>query len=120
MDVAGASRRMRAMYDALIVGAGPAGLSAALVLGRCRRRVLVCDAGEPRNARSRELHCFLTRHGTPPGEFLDMARDELRPYSVALESTEVHRAVRIDGGFELTLASGERRRGRVLLLATGI
>ena len=55
-------------FDAVIVGAGPAGLSAALILGRCRRRVLVCDAGRPRNAVSHALHGFLTRDGIDPQE----------------------------------------------------
>ena len=57
------------MYDVIIVGAGPAGLSAALWLGRGRRQVLVCDAGHPRNAVSHAMHGFLTRDGTAPLEF---------------------------------------------------
>ena len=59
----------RLTYDCVIVGAGPAGLSAALMLGRCCRKALVCDVGEPRNIRSAGLHNYLTRDGTPPAEF---------------------------------------------------
>jgi len=68
------------MYDVIIVGAGPAGLSAALVLGRCRRRVLVCDSGRPRNAASQALHGYLTRDGIAPAELLRIGRDQLRQY----------------------------------------
>jgi thioredoxin reductase len=107
-------------YDAIVVGGGPAGLSATLVLGRCRHRVLLCDAGEPRNARSGGLHCFLSRHGILPADFLAAAREELRPYDVTLERATVVRATRDDAGFEVTLADGARRRSRLLLLATGI
>jgi thioredoxin reductase len=68
------------MYDVIIVGAGPAGLSAALLLGRSRRRVLVCDTGRPRNAASRAMHGYLSRDGMPPLEFLATAREQLRQY----------------------------------------
>ena len=67
-------------YDAIIVGAGPAGLNAALILGRCRRRVLVCDSGHPRNAASHELHGFLSRDCTPPAELLRIGREQLQRY----------------------------------------
>src|SRR6185295_14982945 len=89
-------------WDVVVVGAGPAGLSAALILGRCRRRVLVCDAGRPRNARARALHGFLTRDGVPPLQILRIAREQLRRYtSVTVRRAEVT-AVRPQrkGGFE--------------------
>ena len=60
-------------FDVIVVGGGPAGLNAALVLGRCRRRVLVVDAGRPRNRWSHGVHNFLTREGTPPGELRRLA-----------------------------------------------
>lgn len=74
------SKPERVLYDVLIVGGGPAGLSAALVLGRARRRVLVCDSAEYRNAVSRAMHGFLTRDGMPPSEFRATAHAELKRY----------------------------------------
>lgn len=109
------------MVDVIIVGAGPAGLSAALILGRCRRRVLVCDAGHPRNAASRALHGFLTRDGIDPAELRRIGREQLRPYeTVELRDMEVLDAKRIDGRFEMSLADGTRLLCRKLLLATGL
>jgi thioredoxin reductase len=113
------------MLDVVIVGAGPAGLSAALVLGRARRRVLVCDAGQPRNAASHGLHCYLTRDGIEPAEFLRLGRAELLPYeTVELRQAEVTDARRlVDNGtdnFEVTLSNGKRMTTRKLLLATGV
>ena len=110
-----------ASYEVLIVGGGPAGLSAALVLGRCRRRVLVCDAGQPRNAASHGLHGFLTRDGIKPSEFLEIGRQQLQPYdTVELRRTEVTSARHLPNGFELILSSGESVSARKLLLATGV
>ena len=110
------------MYDVVIVGAGPAGLSAALMLGRCRRSVLICDTRRPRNAASRAMHGFLTRDGVPPIEFLAMAREELRVYdTVELRDVEVTAAeCQADGHFVVTLADGERVHSRKLLIATGV
>lgn len=68
------------MYDVAIIGGGPAGLTAALQLGRARRRVLLLDAGEPRNAKAIEVHGFLTRDGTPPREMRRLAHEELARY----------------------------------------
>ena len=108
-------------FDVIIVGAGPAGLSAALVLGRCRRRVLVCDSGRPRNAASHGLHGFLTRDGIEPSEFLRIARDQLTQYeTVELRDAEVIEARRLENTLEITLTGGERLTSRRLLLATGV
>jgi thioredoxin reductase len=108
------------MFDVIIVGAGPAGLSAALLLGRCRRNVLVCDSGQPRNQASRALHGFLTRDGTSPLELRRLGRDELVRYpNVRVRDVEVIDARCEPGGFELVLRDGERLQTRMLLLATG-
>ena len=109
-------------YDVIIVGAGPAGLSAALMLGRCRRSVVVFDNGKPRNAPSRALHGYLTRDGIAPADFLRLARDELAQYdSVRIRDEEVSAAECLPGdGFVVTLQSGETMQARKLLLSTGV
>src|SRR3954452_7031966 len=108
------------MYDVIVAGGGPAGLSAALVLGRCRRRVLVCDTGTPRNARSSGLHGFLTRDGTPPLEFLRLGREELRQYGIEPRQVAVTDVVTMDDGFEAGLETDERIATRTVLLASGV
>jgi len=108
-------------YDCIVVGGGPAGLSAALMLGRSRRRVLVCDVGEPRNRGSHAVHGFLTRDGTPPATLLQLAREDLRPYNtVEIRSARVVDAARDHRGFEVRCEDGSRLRTRKLLLATGV
>jgi thioredoxin reductase len=110
------------MFDCIIVGGGPAGLSAALIMGRCRRSVLVCDAGRPRNARTTAIHGFLTRDGTSPAEFLQTARGQLAKYSnVQFRHADVVEAECLaDKKFGVVLASGARFEARTLVLATGI
>jgi thioredoxin reductase len=103
-------------YEVAIVGGGAAGLSAALVLGRARRRVIVIDAGRPRNAPASNMHGFLSRDGTPPGELLDLARAEVLHYGVELVSDRVVDALH---GFTLRLLSGRVVEARHVLLATG-
>jgi thioredoxin reductase len=110
------------MYDVVIVGAGPAGLSAALILGRARRSVLVCDTGHPRNARSHAMHGYLTRDGIAPAEFLRLGREQLATYpTIELREMEALNAqCRGDGRFDIALADGTTVRSRRLLIATGV
>ena len=109
------------MFDVIIVGAGPAGLSAALILGRCRRRVLLCDTGKPRNAASHAMHGFLTRDGIQPDEFLRLGREQLQQYAtVELRHISVRDASQLDNAFEVELEDGTRVTSRKLLLTTGV
>lgn len=105
----------------MIVGAGAAGLSAGLVLARAQAKVLVIDAGEPRNASAPHMHGFLTRDGMPPTAFLAAGRGEVTAYGGAIERgtvTAVHR--RDDDRFKVILGSGEMRFVKALLVATGL
>lgn len=103
-------------YDVVIVGGGPAGLSAALALGRARKRVLLCDAGERRNAAAVHIHNFVTRDGTPPGEFRDIGRKQLATYpSVEVRDTRVKAITGSRGAFEVALERGPVNARRVLL-----
>jgi thioredoxin reductase len=108
-------------YDAIIVGGGPAGWSAALVLGRCRRRVLVVDNAKHRNAASHALHAFITRDGVQPAEFLRLAREDAMRYSSVtwLRTTAVEAQCTAEG-FEVVLEDGARFAARKILLATGV
>jgi thioredoxin reductase len=109
------------MYDCLIIGGGPAGLSAALLLGRCRRRILVCDAGQPRNRFAEHVHGYLTRDNIEPSEFVHLGRQELDRYGVEfITATAVDAARRQDGSFRITLEDGSSHASRKLLLATGV
>src|SRR3954462_238783 len=108
-------------WDVVIAGAGPAGLSAALVLGRARRRVLLCDTGTPRSWASKEMHAYLSRDGIPPARFLELARREARKYpGVEYAPVAVQGASRDATGFVVSLAPGRRVRTRKLLVATGV
>lgn len=104
-------------YDVLIVGGGAAGLSAALVLGRARRRVVVVDAGAPRNAPAAHMQGFLSRDGMPPAELLAAGRAEARRYGVEVIEDRV---LSIGPGFRARLASGQELVVRRVLLATGV
>lgn len=108
------------MYDVIVIGGGPAGLSAALMLGRCRRRVIVFDTKKPRNARSHGIHGYLTRDGILPDDLLSIGRKELDQYKVELEFDEAVRAEWGGSAFEVKLASGKIVLSRKLLVATGV
>ncbi len=108
-------------YDVVVVGAGTAGLSAALVLGRSGRKVLVLDGGEPRNAPSDASHGFFTRDGVHPGELLRIGREQLGPYpGVEYRAGWATDASGADGAFEVALEDGEVVAARKLVLATGV
>jgi thioredoxin reductase len=110
-----------ARYDAVVVGAGTAGLSAALVLGRSRRRVLVLDGGEPRNAPAAGVHGFFTRDGMHPGELLEIGRGQLEPYpGVEYRAERATGVSGSDGAFEVVLEGGEAIAARKIVLATGV
>src|SRR4051812_31023921 len=103
-------------YDVVIVGGGPAGLSAALALGRGRKRVLLCDAGARRNATAERLHNFVTRDGTPPAEFRAIARAELAAYpNVELREARIEGISGARGSFRMATALGEVEARRILL-----
>lgn len=105
-----------APYDVVIVGGGPAGLSAALALGRARRRVLLCDAGTRRNAAAVHMHNFVTRDGITPAEFRRIGREQLEPYaSVEVRDIGVREIRGTRGDFEVALSEGLVRARRILL-----
>ena len=105
------------MYDVVIVGGGAAGLSAALVLGRARRRVLVIDGGAPRNAPAAHMQGFLSRDGMPPAELLAAGRAEVTGYGVEIADDHVQT---IEPGFIVRLAGGRVSIARRILVATGV
>ena len=113
-------------YDVLIIGAGSAGLAAALTLGRCRRRVLLADGGPPRNVDSPAVHGFLSRDGIGPAALLRLGREQLRPYpTVEVREVGIDNVSRLGHGFR---AAGRALAddapltvtARRVLLATGV
>jgi thioredoxin reductase len=106
--------------DVVIIGGGAAGLSAAVVLGRARRSVVVVDGGQPRNAPADGVHSFLTRDGVSPAELIRLGQDEARSYGAAILTAQVVTTERTPDGFTVTLDDGSTRSARRLLIATGL
>lgn len=103
-------------YDAVIVGGGPAGLAAALALGRACKRVLLCDAGPRRNATAERIHNFVTRDGTPPDDFREIGRSQLAPYgTVELRDARVEAITGSRGAFDVVTSAGAVKARRVVL-----
>jgi thioredoxin reductase len=107
-------------FDVAIVGGGPAGLAAALVLGRMRRRVLLLDSDDPAHGVSDGVHGLFGHDGTPPFELRRTAQEQLRPYeSVTVRKVGVEEAHRTPSGFSVTTTRTKSEAG-ILLLATGM
>lgn len=111
---------MDKIYDVIIVGGGPAGLSAALVLGRCCRSVLLFDTGRQRNLSSDAMHGYLTRDGVAPKDFLQTAKEELSSYPVEIRHKEIKRARKAEDIFVLVDLDNKEYKCKRLLLATGV
>ncbi|WP_240777660.1 FAD-dependent oxidoreductase [Nonomuraea basaltis] len=113
---------MDAKYDVVVVGGGAAGLSGALTLGRARRKVLVIDAGRPRNAPAQGVHTYLSREGMPPLELLAAGREEVIGYGGEIVTGTVVSAERHEGPgrFRVVLEDGSAVVADRLLLTTGL
>lgn len=109
------------MFDCAIIGGGPAGLSAGLVLGRARRKVILFDDNKARNAVTQHSHGFLTRDGVSPAELRAIAQQEIACYpSVSMYETRIESVKKQGEIFTLVAGSGEVFEARTILLATGI
>ncbi len=112
-------------FDVIVIGGSAAGLSAALILGRSRRSVLVVDAGEPRNAPAAGAHNYLGREGVAPAELIRIGRDEVAAYGVQVTAGRIVATSATDGdgtdpvGFSVTLDSGAVVTARRLVVASG-
>jgi thioredoxin reductase len=108
-------------YEVAVIGGGPAGLSAALVLGRCLRRTLVCDSGNYRNQQAQALHCFLGHDGVAPAELRDVARSQLQQYqTVTCRNVLVTAVDRAGDEFLLSFKDRRTSRARMVLFASGV
>lgn len=108
-------------YDVAVIGGGAAGLSGALVLSRARRKILVIDAGVPRNAPAAHMHGYLSRDGLSPAELLAVGRDEVKGYGGEILTGTVSELVPDNRArFRVLLQDGRRFSARRLLVTTGL
>ncbi|HET6152187.1 MAG TPA: NAD(P)/FAD-dependent oxidoreductase [Marmoricola sp.] len=109
------------MYDVIVIGAGPAGLQAALTLGRMHRRALVLDSGRYRNDPADAMHNFVTRDGTDPADLRAAARAEIAAYAdIEIRDVAATEVAGSEGDVAVTLADGSVVTSRRLILATGV
>ncbi len=110
------------VWDVVIAGAGPAGLSAALILGRCRRRVLLTDTDTPRSAAAHRMHGFLSRDGVDLDQFRDVSREQVRVYPSITEFSVAVTAIsrNENSNFTVRLGDGSVQQTRTVLLSSGV
>jgi thioredoxin reductase/SAM-dependent methyltransferase len=111
---------MTQKFDVAVLGGGPAGLSGAVSLGRCRRSVVVVDAGSPRNASADGVHGFLSRDGMAPHELAEIGRAEAERFGALVLPAKAVAASRDDDGFQVRLDDGQGVTARRLLVTTGL
>ena len=109
------------MKDCTIIGGGPAGLNATLVLGRARRRVVLVDSNEARNKVTREAHGFITRDGVKPSELRALAHQEFSKYqTIVSKEDKVLEIIKGIDSFTIKTEKGEEWQTRKVILATGV
>jgi thioredoxin reductase len=112
---------MNDLFDCAIIGGGPAGLNAALVLGRARRNTILFDNNNPRNAVTQESHGFITRDGIKPKEFREIAHRDIAKYpSVMYEKTEIISITKKGRLFELVTSDKELYQSKTIIISTGL
>jgi thioredoxin reductase len=109
------------LFDSIIIGGGPAGLNAALVLGRARRNIILFDNNKPGNAVTHASHGFITRDGISPSEFRQIAYGELSRYpSIEFNNNEVISVIKNEISFDLITSNGEKYQSKTIIISTGL